>query len=548
MNINSWTISRRIITGFAACLVITAGLEIFAVRQINNLNTNVEDLIANLNDNIIPSMSLLSEISDQSRDIIIVLEQRKGETSTERIAQLEKKNIECNTRVEECLKKYEPLVVNEEDRRLLKEIRRTYEAFIVAGNRALELIRQNQTLEIDQQMQSAVLPLYEKLKKSINEHLDFNTKLGGAQAATAKLTAKTAVQWARIILVCALLATAGIAWTISSTTNRILRDFAASLEHGALQTAAAARQVSVASQTLSSGASEQASSVEETSASLEEMTSMIRATSENAQKAKQLALESRTVANAGFATMAEMDMAIEEMNQAMVAIDVSSAEVAKIVKNIDEIAFQTNILALNAAVEAARAGEAGAGFAVVADEVRSLAQRSAAAAKETANKIESAIASSRRGSESCLKGTSRSSKVSESLKHIAEKISSTDSLVGEIANAAREQSQGIEQINSAITQVEKVTQSNAASAEESASASEALSAQAETLKDLIAKLRRLVGGEELSASFPQNSHRLNSPQEGLSHLSAQSQPRTRFPMPGDQPLKLGSEDREFRNF
>ncbi len=93
MNINSWTISRRIITGFAACLLITAGLEIFAVRQINNLNTNIEDLIANLNDNIIPSMALLSEISDQSRDIIIILEQLKSEPSPERIAQLEKKNI-----------------------------------------------------------------------------------------------------------------------------------------------------------------------------------------------------------------------------------------------------------------------------------------------------------------------------------------------------------------------------------------------------------------------------------------------------------------------
>jgi methyl-accepting chemotaxis protein len=548
MNINSWTISRRIITGFAACLLITAGLEIFAVRQINNLNTNIEDLIANLNDNIIPSMALLSEISDQSRDIIIILEQLKGEPSPERVAQLEKKNIECNARVEECLKKYEPLVANEEDRRLLKEVRRNFETFNVAGNRALELIHQNQTFEISQQMQSVVLPSYEKLKKSISEHSDFNTKLGSAQAATAKLTAKTAVQWARIILICALLATAAIAWTISSSTNRILRDFAASLEHGALQTAAAARQVSVASQTLSSGASEQASSVEETSASLEEMTSMIRATSENAQKAKQLALESRTVANAGFATMAEMDMAIAEMNQAMVAIDISSAEVAKIVKNIDEIAFQTNILALNAAVEAARAGEAGAGFAVVADEVRSLAQRSAAAAKETASKIENAIASSRRGSESCLKGTSRSSKVSESLKHIAEKISSTDSLVGEIANAAREQSQGIAQINSAITQVEKVTQRNAASAEESASASEELSAQAETLKDLIAKLRKLVGGENLSASLPQSFHRSNPFQERPPHFSAENKPKTRFPMPGDQPVKSGSADGEFRNF
>ena len=157
----------------------------------------------------------------------------------------------------------------------------------------------------------------------------------------------------------------------------------------------------MASQTLASGASEQAASVEETSASLEEISSMIRSTADNAEKAKALAGEAHAVAQTGSRTMVEM-------TQAMAAIDTSSAEVAKIVKNIDEIAFQTNILALNAAVEAARAGEAGAGFAVVADEVRSLAQRSAAAAKETADKIEAAIASSRNGSQLQPRSGSRS--------------------------------------------------------------------------------------------------------------------------------------------
>src|SRR6478672_5344299 len=159
----------------------------------------------------------------------------------------------------------------------------------------------------------------------------------------------------------------------------------------------------MASQNLASGASEQAASVEETSTSLEEMSSMIRATAENAEK---LASDARSVAATGSITMAEM-------THAMAAIDSSSAEVAKIVKNIDEIAFQTNILALNAAVEAARAGEAGAGFAVVADEVRSLAQRSAAAAKETADKIEAAIVNSR--------GSQCTAKVEDSLTQIAEK-------------------------------------------------------------------------------------------------------------------------------
>jgi len=534
MNTTFWTISRRIIAGFTICLLITAGLGIFSMRQLDRLTTNIEDL----NDNVIPSLVLLLEISNNSRDMMIILEQIDGETSAERIAQLEKKDNEFNARVEERLKKYEPLVINEEDRRLLKEVRRTYEAFVVARDRVVELTNQNQTAEVHHQMQSVVVPLYDKAEKAINDHLEFNIKLGETHAAEGKVTAEAAVHWVRIILISALLLAAGIAWAISSSTNRILRDLAVSLDHGALQTSAAARQVSMASQTLSSGASEQASSVEETSASLEEMTSMIRATSENAQKAKSLASDSRTFAEAGSKNMNEMIIA-------MAAIDSSSAEVAKIVKDIDEIAFQTNILALNAAVEAARAGEAGAGFAVVADEVRSLAQRSAAAAKETANKIEAAISNSRQGS-------LNSSKVAESLKQISEKVTSTDTLVGDISTAAREQSQGIDQINSAIAQMEKVTQSNASSAEESASAAEELSAQAETLQDLVGKLRRLVGGKTESSKAQSRS---SSPREEERHHAnrassgvTKNKSRSTIPMPEDGRALAGNEDRDFRNF
>ena len=257
---------------------------------------------------------------------------------------------------------------------------------------------------------------------------------------------------------------------------------------------------------------------------------MIRATAENAEKAKGLASESRSVAETGSKTMSEM-------TQAMAAIDASSAEVAKIVKNIDEIAFQTNILALNAAVEAARAGEAGAGFAVVADEVRSLAQRSAAAAKETADKIEVAIANSRKGSQ-CT------AKVEESLLQIADKVSSTDSLVADIATAAREQAQGIEQINVAIAQLDKVSQSNSASAEESASAAEELDAQAETLKDQVTKLRQLVGGDSSAAGTPAAS----SPRLLPKMIPATAGTgRRAIPMPGD-PVSIEADDDNFRNF
>jgi len=296
-----------------------------------------------------------------------------------------------------------------------------------------------------------------------------------------------------------------------------------------VQTASAARQVSMASQTLASGASEQASSVEETSTSLEQMSSMIRATAENAEKAKGLAAEARSVAETSSKTMSEMTLA-------MASIDASSAEVAKIVKNIDEIAFQTNILALNAAVEAARAGEAGAGFAVVADEVRSLAQRSAAAAKETADKIEVAITNSRKGSQ-CT------AKVEDSLLQIAEKVISTDSLVADIAIAAREQAQGIEQINTAIAQLDKISQSNSASAEESASAAEELDAQAETLKDQVQKLRQLVGAQPASVSPVPSTRYLPKVTPAIA-----SNGRRTIPMPGDPVPTAETDDANFRSF
>jgi methyl-accepting chemotaxis protein len=258
--------------------------------------------------------------------------------------------------------------------------------------------------------------------------------------------------------------------------------------------AAGAVQVATASQRMAEGASEQAAAVEQTSASLEEMSSMIHSSAKNAEHAKTLASEAQASASMGNASM-------EAMSRAMAAIEQSSNEVAKIVKSIDEIAFQTNILALNAAVEAARAGEAGAGFAVVAEEVRSLAQRSAAAAHESSEKIEASILSSREGSE-CLKG------VGESFARIEEKVQQTDNLVSEITLATKEQAQGIEHITTAIQEMSKVAQDSVISieqmrrsAEESASnsqriagAAEQMRSQATRQRQITAQLRQIIDG------------------------------------------------------
>ena len=271
-----------------------------------------------------------------------------------------------------------------------------------------------------------------------------------------------------------------VIWFVVRRLNVSLRAIGQGLNSSSEQVASAAAEVSSSSQTLAEGASEQAASLEETSSSLEEMSSMTKRNAENARQANGLAKQAREAADRGVGD-------VQTMSSAMAAIKVSSDDIAKIIKTIDEIAFQTNILALNAAVEAARAGEAGMGFAVVADEVRNLAQRCAQAAKETTGKIEGAIVKTGQGVEI-------SSKVAAVLNDIVTKVRQVDDLVSEVAGASREQTDGITQINTAVGQLDKVTQSNAASAEESAAAAQELNAQSEVMKQSVAELLQLVGG------------------------------------------------------
>jgi methyl-accepting chemotaxis protein len=472
---NNWTIGRRIITGFALILIITATLGGFALWRISAINNRINDLA----ENILPSVLVLNEINALAySNFNNVLKMSAADPSQH--LDFEQKIEVKKTRVEELFNKYiTSLIADSEDGRLISEAKQLYAKMAEARSHWFDLLHQNKMEEAQSYFTGTLVPSFEKVLSALQASVDYNKQLGQAAGKTGAEEARSSQLLIAILMGVALVISLLLAWQVTRNTNRTLRYLASNLDRGSLQTASAARQVSMSSNSLSSGASQQASSVEETSTALEEMSSMIRATAENARKATALASEAREVADTSTHTMAEMV-------QAMTAIGTSSAEVAKIVKNIDEIAFQTNILALNAAVEAARAGEAGAGFAVVADEVRSLAQRSAAAAKETAEKIEAAIVSSRNGSQ-C------SSKVGDALSQIAEKVKAADLLVADIARAASEQSQGIEQINGAMAQMDKVTQSAASSAEEGASAAEELEAQAETLKDLVAQLRQLVG-------------------------------------------------------
>jgi len=292
--------------------------------------------------------------------------------------------------------------------------------------------------------------------------------------------------WILSIGVLAMIAFVVVALLISRSIIRPISQAIQGLMEGSIQVSAAADQISTASQSLAEEASEQAAAIEETSSSLEEMAGVTRQNADHAREADMLMKRAEQESRQAGSSMADLILSMKEISRA-------SEETSKIVKTIDEIAFQTNLLALNAAVEAARAGEAGAGFAVVADEVRRLALRATDAAKDTARLIEATVRQVKEGSEYV-------GRTHEAFSHVIDGTSKGGTLVAEIAAASGEQAKGIEQINLAVGEMDKVTQRTASNAEESASASEEMTAQSKQMRYYVESLALLVGGQKKDAA------------------------------------------------
>jgi methyl-accepting chemotaxis protein len=371
------------------------------------------------------------------------------------------------------------LIETENGRRFVSAIETDREKAVQLHQEFLGLATAGKEAEATLVVKDKIIPNLDAL----SEQAALEKQLAGELMAAAlkETSAKVTLgNWVTIIMLMFSLAVGGMILFVVRHINVSLRKAISDLSEGAGQVASAASQISSSSQSLAQGASEQAASLEETSSSSEEINSMARKNAENSNAANGLVMQSQQ-------KFEQTNQSLQSMVTAMGDIKNSSDKVSKIIKVIDEIAFQTNILALNAAVEAARAGEAGMGFAVVADEVRNLAQRCAQAAKDTAALIEESITKSN-------DGQTKVDQVAVAIRAITEESAKVKTLVDEVSLGSQEQTRGIEQIAKALTQMEQVTQQSAANAEESAAAAEELTAQASTLMEVVSQLSTMVGG------------------------------------------------------
>ena len=364
------------------------------------------------------------------------------------------------------------------------EIAAGLDSLVAANEKSLESLLRGESAMAQQLLIDQANPAFERVLAAIER---YQQAAGASDAAALADAEKRAVRQQLLVFGLGGPAMAGflaLGFVVVRRANRSLRQTAAELREASERAATASGQIASASQAQAQGASQQAASLEEASAASEQIHSMAARNGERSQSATRMMALSKT-------RFGEADHALTEMVASISEVYSASVGASKIMKVVDEIAFQTNILALNAAVEAARAGEAGAGFSVVAGEVRNLAQRSAQAALETANLMAQATASS-------ADGKLKVAQVAELIRHLGEDASKMSVLIGEVDRGSQEQARGTAQIARSIVEMERVTQQSAAGAQQSAAAAVQLEKQSSLLKELVDRLNALVGEEAAS--------------------------------------------------
>jgi methyl-accepting chemotaxis protein len=469
------TIGRKISLACGALVVLTIILGTVSILNVGRINTQVNLILVDA----LPGTASIGRLDGMMKEQRAFALRHMLMETPEQKSQAESAMAEAVSKFQTELRAYEKTITAARNRELFGKIALPVEQFNRVWARILPLSRESKQKEAVAIWMAEGLPAANATSKALEDLVDFNKTNGEGFVAAAAEAGVSARFWALTILAFSIISGGLLAFFIVRGINEALTQAVTELSEGAAQVASASGQVSSSSQSLAQGASEQAASLEETSASSEEMASMTRKNAENSQQAA-------VFMNAVSQRVVEANSTLADMMKSMQEIGASSGKISKIIKVIDEIAFQTNILALNAAVEAARAGEAGMGFAVVADEVRNLAQRSAQAAKDTAGLIEDSISKS-------VEGSKKLGEVASSIQAITEGAGKVKTLVDEVEASSKEQAQGIEQISKAVSQMDEVTQRTAANAEESASASEELNAQSQALMAVVEQLKAMAG-------------------------------------------------------
>lgn len=501
----------KLILCFVIISLFTGIVGLIGISSMNEINVNSVNMY---NNDFLPSLDLAriqTALENVRANQLLLVYERNPDLVKTRTDQIDKLVQQTN----ELLTHYSETIIDEEERALYDNLMNSLVTYREVRDGNIDLIKEqryDEALFSLNEVTDARIKVDEELQKLIDYKTNNSTETVKSNAESFRKETITMITVIGVGMTLAIILGLVVANLMSKPLNKLvqvadkiadgdldvtidivskdeigmlaksfskmadnLNEVMSNINSAAEQVATGSKQISDSSIDLAGGTTEQASSIQQLTASMQQIASQTELNAQNANQANELARNAKLNATQGNEQMREMLKAMEEINE-------SSGNISKIIKVIDEIAFQTNILALNAAVEAARAGQHGQGFAVVAEEVRNLAARSANAAKETTALIEGTIVKTEGG-------TKIARETAEALREIVEGIEEVAHLVEDIAVASNEQAAGIEQINQGIVQISEVVQHNSATSEESAAASEELSSQAELLKEMVNKFK-----------------------------------------------------------